>query len=79
MALTTPFIWTLPASCLLCVKLSSIFFQLYKYYMFIEKNINYTDEQREEIVPYLSPKENHCGILVCVLADVCVCERVSVL
>ena len=80
--LTTPCICTPQASCLLLVKLRSVFFffQLYKYHMFVgkKKSKSYTDEQREEIVLFLSPKENHCNPLVCVLTDVCVWTCVCV-
>ena len=59
--LTTPCICTPQASCLLLVKLRSVFFfffQLYKYHMFVgkKKSKSYTDEQREEIVLFLSQK-----------------------
>lgn len=76
--LTTPCICTPQASCLLLVKLRSVWFFFFSNCTSItcllgkKKSKSYTDEQREEIALSLSPKESHCNPLVCVLTDVCV-------
>ena len=74
---TTPCICTPQASCLLLVKLRSVFFFFsptvqVSHVCWEKKSESYTDEQREEIVFFLPPEENHCNPMVCVLTDMCV-------